>query len=194
MIPARLLAVAALALAAGCVSPWTVDHFEAPEADVAGRSSFAWKGGEVIAPLAEEPGVPADIESRVRAIVTEELVRKGYVESPDPARADMLLSFQIAGTRHTVLADERRVGAPSPNQVLTPGGMPQPAASELPRVQTIREGTVIIFADDPASGRLVWRGSVAAEGRTSSTEGTLRQISDITRQIVQQFPARRGAP
>ena len=194
MIPARLLAVAALALSAGCVSPWTVDHFEAPEADVAGRSSFAWTGGDIVAPLAQGPGVPAEIESRVRAVVIGELVRKGYVESPDRARADMLVSFQVAGSRQTVVADERRVGAPSPNQVLTPGGMPQPAASELPRMQTIREGTVIVFVEDPASGKLVWRGSVAAEGRTSSDEGALRQITDIARHIVQEFPARRVAP
>jgi hypothetical protein len=194
MIAARLLAVATLALAAGCVSPWTVEHFQAPEADVAGRSSFAWKGGEVVAPLAQEQGIPDEIESRVRTVVTEELLRKGYVESPDPARADMLVSFQITGSRHTVLADERRVGAPSPNQVLTPGGMPQPAASELPREQTIREGSVIVFVEDPASGRVVWRGSVSAEGRTSSDEATLRQITDIVRHIVQEFPARRGAP
>jgi hypothetical protein len=194
MIPARLLAVATLALAAGCVSPWTVDHFEAPEGNVAGRSSFAWTGGEVFTPLAQEPGMPAEIESRVRAAVTGELLRKGYLESPDRASADMLVSFQIAGSRQTVVADERRVGAPSPNQVLTPGGMPQPAASELPRVQTIREGTVIVFVADPASGRLVWRGSVAAEGRTSSNEATLRQITDIASQIAREFPAHRSAP
>jgi hypothetical protein len=194
MIPARLSAVALLALAGGCVSPWTVDRFEAPEGNVAGRSSFAWKGGEAATPLAQEPGMQAQIESRVRAAVTGELLRKGYVEAPDPARADMFVSFQIAGSRHTVLSDERRIGAPSANQVLTPGGMPQPAASELPRVQTIREGSVIVFAEDPASGRLVWRGSVSAEGRVSSNEAALRQIESVAREIAREFPARKAGP
>ena len=191
MIPARLLAVALLATAGACTIPMKVDRFEAPEGNVAGRSSFAWKGGEAVTPLAQEPGMQAEIDSRVRAAVTGELLHKGYVESPDPARADMFVSFQIAGARHTVLSDERRVGAPSPNQVLTPGGMPQPPASELPRVQTMREGTVIVFVEDPASGRLVWRGSVSAEGRVSSNEATLRQIAAVAREIAREFPARK---
>jgi hypothetical protein len=193
MIPARLLAVALFALAAGCASPWTVDRFEAPEANVAARSSFAWKDGEIGTPLAQEPGMLEAIESRVRAAVTGELVRKGYVETTDPARADMLVSYQIAGTRRLELSDTRRVGAPSPNQVLTPGGMPQPPASELPRVQTIREGTVTVLAEDPASGKLVWRGSVSAEGRVSSNEAALRQIADVARHIAREFPARHPA-
>jgi hypothetical protein len=133
------------------------------------------------------------IESRVRAAVTGELVRKGYVETTDPARADMLVSYQIAGTRRLELSEDRRVGAPSPNQVLTPGGMPQPPASELPRVQTIREGTVTVLVEDPASGKLVWRGSVSAEGRVSSNEAALRQIADVAHHITREFPARQPA-
>jgi hypothetical protein len=73
------------------------------------------------------------------------------------------------------------------------GGMPQPPASELPRVQTIREGTVTVLAEDPASGKLVWRGSVSAEGRVSSNEAALRQIADVARHIAREFPARHPA-
>lgn len=194
MSPARLLAAALLALAAGCASPWTVDRFEAPEANVAGRSSFAWKGGEIGTPLAQDPAALASIESQIRAAVTGELLRKGYVETTDPARTDLLVSYQVAGSRRFELADDRRVGAPSPNELLTPGGMPLPPASELPREQTVREGTVVVFAEDPASGRLAWRGLVTVESRVSTTEAGIRQIVDIARHITQEFPARRTAP
>src|SRR5512137_872110 len=43
---------AALALLAGCAtSPWDVDAFEAPGADMAGRSSFFFAPGDIAAPL-----------------------------------------------------------------------------------------------------------------------------------------------
>lgn len=194
MIRARLLAVAALALGTGCASPWTVDRFEAPEANVAGRATFAWQGGEVGTPLAQEPGMLASIESHVRAAVTGELVRKGYVEAADAARADLLVSYQVAGSRRFVLAEDERVGAPSPNELLTPGGMPLPPASELPREQSVREGTVVVFVEDPATGKLAWRGLVTVESRVSSGEAAVRQIADIARHITQEFPVRRAAP
>jgi len=186
--------VALLALAAGCASSWPVDRFEAPEADVAGRGSFAWQGGEIGTAIAQDPGELASVETQLRAAVTGELVRKGYVEAADPARADMRVSYQVAGSQRFVLADDRRIGAPSPNEVLTPGGMPLPPASELPREQSVREGTVVVFVQDPAADRLIWRGLVSVESRVASREAAVRQVVEIARHIAQQFPARRGGP
>jgi hypothetical protein len=192
MIPARLLPSFLLALAAGCASSWPVDKFEAPEANLSGRSSFAWQGGEVSTPLAQDTGVLASVETQVRAAVSGELTRKGYVEALDSARADLLVSYQVAGSKRFVLADDKRIGAPSPNEVLTPGGMPLPPASELPREQSVSEGTVVVFVVDPATGKLVWRGLVAVEGRVASKEAAVRQIAEIARHIAQEFPARRA--
>jgi hypothetical protein len=72
--------------------------------------------------------------------------------------------------------------------------MPLPPASDLPREQVMRDGTVLLFVEDRESGRLVWRGSVTAETRVSSTEAGIRLVVDMARQIAQEFPARRATP
>jgi hypothetical protein len=195
MIRTPLTALAALVLLAACAAnPWTVDSFEAPEADVAGKRSFAWRNGEVGAPLIKQPAVAVDTQARLRTAITHELTLKGYTETADASAADMIVSFQVSGSRRFLRSDERRIGAPSPNQVLTPGTIPPPPASELPRETSIREGSVVVFAEDPASGRLMWRGVVNAEVRVSSTERMVEQVIEIGRHIAQGFPARRTIP
>lgn len=188
------LACAGLVVAAGCATQWDVDSFAAPEADLPGKATFAWKAGASSTPTISQPEVAAAMEARVRGAVTTEFVRKGFTEVTDPQRADMLVSFQVAGTRRFVVSDERRIGAPSPNEVLTASGMPVPPASDLPREQSVREGSVILFVDDAASGRVVWRGLVEVETRVTSNEAGIRMITDIARHIASEFPARRATP
>jgi hypothetical protein len=192
MIRSPLPALAALALLAACaVNPWTVDSFEAPEADVAGKRTFVWRDGEVGAPLIKRPAVAADTQARLRAAITHELTAKGYVETTDAAAADMVVSFQVSGSRRFEPSDQRRIGAPSPNEVLTPGNVRPPPASEVPREVSVRQGTVMVFAETPGSGQLMWRGLVSAEIRTSSLERTVDKVIDAGRHIAQGFPARR---
>jgi hypothetical protein len=192
MIRSPLPALAALVLLAACASnPWTVDYFAAPEADVAGKRTFLWRNGEVGAPLIKRPAVAADTEARLREAITHELKLKGYVETTDAAAADMVVSFQVSGSRRFEPSDQRRIGAPSPNEVLTPGNVRPPPASEVPREVSVREGNVMVFAEHPGSGQLMWRGLVSAEIRTSSLERTVDKVIDAGRHIAQGFPARR---
>lgn len=188
----NLWLAAGLALVAGCASTWTVDRFEAPEADIAGRRTFAWQPGELGTAAGVSRSAAAATESRLRAVVTNGLTSKGYVEVA--SGADMTVTYQVAGSQRFVLSDDRRVGAPSPTEVLTPSGTSLPPASELPREQSVREGSVIVFVEDPSSGRLIWRGLVQAETRVDSREAGLRLIEDMAREIVEQFPARRAKP
>jgi hypothetical protein len=62
-----------------------------------------------------------------------------------------------------------------------------------PREQSVREGSVIVYADDPSSGRLIWRGVVTAQTRVGSTEDAVRTVADMARHITQEFPARQPA-
>jgi len=188
------LALATLALLAACANPWTLDLFEAPEADVGSKRSFLWREGEIGAPLMSGPRDSTDMATRVRAVITSELLRKGYVETTDAADANMVVSFQATGTRRLLEPERQRIGAPSPNELLTPGSVPPRPASELPPERTVREGTVVVFAEEPASGRLLWRGLVNAEIRVSSTEAAINQVVDMARHIAESFPARRAAP
>jgi hypothetical protein len=192
MTPKLLPACTALALLGACATHWDVDRYEAPEADVAGRSTYAWRTGEIGAPLVRDPALIADTEARMRALVAAELQQKGYREVASPAAADMVVSFQASGTRRYVEADERRIGAPSPNELLTPGGVPPRPASELPGEKSVRQGNVIVFAEDPASSRILWRGLISAEVRASSRDRAVDEVLDMGRHIAQEFPARRG--
>jgi hypothetical protein len=188
------LALATLALLAACANTWTLDLFEAPEADVGSKRSFVWREGEIGAPLMSGPRQSTDMATRLRAVITSELLRKGYVETTDAADADMVVSYQATGTRRLVEPERQRIGAPSPNELLTPGSVPPRPASELPPERTVREGTVVVFAEDPASARLLWRGLVNAEIRVSSTDAAINQVVDMARHIAESFPARRAAP
>jgi hypothetical protein len=190
----RWFAVAGLACAAGCATRWTVDSFIAPEADLPGKSTFAWKSDASSTPTITQPEVAAAMEARVRGAVTSEFVRKGFSEVPDPKRADMLVSFQMTGTRRFVVSDERRIGAPSPSGVLTASGTAPPPASNLPREQSVREGSLIVFVEDPTTGRVVWRGLVEVETRVTSSEAGIRMAGDVARRIASEFPARRASP
>jgi hypothetical protein len=193
MIRSPLPALAALALLTACaVNPWTVDYFEAPEADVAGKRTFVWRNGEVGAPLIKRPAVAADTQARLREAITHELKLKGYVETADAAAADMVVSFQVSGSRRFEQSDQTRIGAPSPNEVLTPGNVRPPPASEVPREVSVRQGNVMVFAEHPGTGQIMWRGMVSAEIRTSSLDRTVDKVIDAGRHIAQSFPARRA--
>ena len=91
---------AALALLAGCAtSPWDVDAFEAPGADMAGRSSFFFAPGDIAAPLVSRAEARQQLQAQVRTAIVEELQHKGFVETADAANASVVVTFMVAGTR-----------------------------------------------------------------------------------------------
>ena len=124
--------------------------------------------------------------------MTTELTRKGYTEVSTATGADMVVSFQVAGSQRFVVADERRIGAPSATTVLSPGAIQPPPASAVPREMRVRDGSVLVFIEDGASGRLIWRGSVTAETRSGSTEQLVRMISQMAREIAIAVPPHAG--
>ncbi len=184
------LLLTVLACCTGCASPWTVDHYAVPGANLGARHAFFIKGGELgtASPIGSDVGARVDAE--IRVALTEGLTRRGYAQAENAAAADLVVSYQVAGSRRYVVPEQSRVGAPSPNEVLSPSGMQPPPASAVPREQSFRDSTVIVFIDDPASGRLVWRGLITAEWRTDSTEDAIRTVARMAGRIVEEFPAR----
>jgi hypothetical protein len=132
-------------------------------------------------------------DSAIRQTITEALVRKGYEQLRDPAGAQLVVGYQVSGTRRFEMADDRRVGAPSPTTVLSPSEVQPPPASTMPREVAIRDGSVMVFANDPATGKLIWRGLVTAELRVGSKEEGVRLVNEMARQIIEDFPVRAGA-
>ncbi len=186
----RLAILACLAVVAACATTWDVDRFEAADASLAARRSFAWQASEVATPTVVSPDMEREIASQVRQAVVAEFTAKGYVEVADARAADMLVSCKVAGSQRFETLKDRRIGAPSPTQVLTPGNAPLPPASLPPREVSIREGSVIVFVADPASGRLIWRGLVAEEMRVSSEKAGIHLAAEMARHIAKEFPAR----
>lgn len=184
----KLVLVAALALLGGCATPWDVDSYAAPEGNLGSRETFFWRGGEFGTPASIDPAVVEAATAQLRTTITSELARKGYREVDAAAAADMVVSFQVAGTQRSVIADERRVGAPLPSQVLSPSATQPPPASMLPREQRVRDGSVLVFIDDRATGRLLWRGGITAQTRSGSAEQGVRVLNQMAREIVLQVP------
>jgi Domain of unknown function (DUF4136) len=190
-----LIATGAAITIAACATSWTVDKFEAPEAGFAARRTYAWTGGDFGTPNDIDPATVARADRAMRAAIDAELARKGYVAVADPAKADMHVSYQVAGQRRFVIADDRPVGASAATEAMTPGANPvPPPSSQVPREQTVRDGTVIVFIDDPATKRLIWRGLVSAETRVATTEGAIHQAAEIAKQIAQELPRRTARP
>jgi len=102
------------------------------------------------------------------------------------------VSYQVSGVRKFVTADTTRIGAPSATTVMSPGEIQPPPASTVPREVAVRDASVIVFVDDPASGRLLWRGEVASETRSGSAEQAARVIAQMAREIAKEMPARSG--
>jgi Domain of unknown function (DUF4136) len=185
-----LTAAALLILAAACATTWTVDKYEAPEAGLANRRTYAWKGGEIGLPNEVDPALLARADKAVRVAVEGELARKGY-RPTEAGSADMLVSYQVAGQRRFVISNDKPVGASAATEAMTPGRSPAPpSSSQLPREQTVRDGTVIVFIDDPATKRLIWRGLINAETRVATNEGAIEQAAGMARQIASELPPR----
>lgn len=190
---ASILPAAMLMLLTACATTWTVDKFEAPEAAFAARRTYAWTGGDFGTPNEVDPSIVARADRAIRAAIEAELAQKGYLAVADPAQADMHVSYQVAGQRRFVIADDRPVGASAATEAMTPGSAPvPPASSQLPREQTVRDGTVIVFIDDPGTKKLIWRGLINAETRVATTEGAIEQASSMVRQIAKEIPASGG--
>ena len=188
-----LVVLATVTLLAGCATHWDVDSFEAPEGNVAAKRTFYWKGGEFSTPSnTPNPELVASATAAMRHAVTTELARKGYAEVSSATGADMHVSFQVAGSQRFVVSDERRIGAPSATTVLSPSAIQPPPASAVPREMRVRDGSVIVFIEDGASGRLIWRGSVTAETRSGSTEQAVRLLSQMAHEIAFAVPAHAG--
>ena len=153
-ISAPLTAVAAtlLLVASGCETTWPVDSYEPAGAGLSGKRTFAWTGGELGTVAAVDPTVAASTDIHIRDAVVAGFVRKGYTQVADAKSADMLVSYQVVGSRRVVTSERPRFNAPLPDDVLMQSNPQPPAASELPRERTVRDGTVVVFVDESGNG------------------------------------------
>lgn len=189
---AALLLAALAGLGTGCAAHWDVESYQFPGADVASHETFFWRGGDFSTAAMPSAERAAATEALVRAAVVAELAHRGFREVPDAKGAGLVVSYQVSGVSRSELEQRPRVGAPSANTVLRPSEIQPPPASTVPREINIREGSVIMFLDDGATGRLLWRGEVAGETRAASPEHLSRLIAQMMVEIAKEVPAHAG--
>ena len=189
---ARAYLVTICCLFTACAVHWDVDAYESPGANLPSRQTFFWKGGDFATAALLKESLVTSTEAQIREAVVAELKRKGYTEALAAAGADMVLSYQVAGIQKFVVADTPRVGAPSPNTVLSPSEVQPPPLSTVPREVSVRDGSVTLFVDDGASGKLLWRGEVSTELRAGKAEQVARNIGQMAGEIARSVPARTG--
>ena len=192
--PLAAVAAALLLVASGCETTWPVDSYEPAGAGLAGKRTFAWTGGELGTVAAVDPTVAASTDLHIRDAVVAGFVRKGYTQVADTKSADMLVSYQVVGSRRVVTSERPRFNAPLPDDVLMQSNPQPPAASELPRERTVRDGTVVVFVDEPGTERLLWRGEITAETRPTSGENAIHTAAEMASAIVEEFPPRVAGP
>ena len=185
--PGRVALV--MVLLAGCAaSTWDVDTYAAPGSNVASLGTFAWGGGELGSAAAIDPSVVQAADRRIRETIVADLQKKGYTLAADPATAQMVVSYQVVGSRVYVTSNEPRFNAPSPDSVLSASAPPLPAASELPPERRVTEGSVVVFFDDPATKRLIWRGSITAETRRAESKQAIATAAKMAYDILKSLP------
>ena len=185
--PGRVALV--MVLLAGCAaSTWDIDKYAAAGTNVATLGTFAWGGGELGSAAAIDPSVVQAADRRIRETIVADLQKKGYTLAADPATAQMVVSYQVVGSRVYVTSNEPRFNAPSPDAVLSASAPPMPAASELPPERRVTEGSVVVFFDEPASKKLLWRGSITAETRSANSTQAIETASKMASDILKSFP------
>ena len=185
--PGRVALV--MVLLAGCAaSTWDVDTYAAPGSNVASLGTFAWGGGELGSAAAIDPSVVQAADRRIRETIVADLQKKGYTLAADPATAQMVVSYQVVGSRVYVTSNEPRFSAPSPGSVRSASAPPLPAASELPPERRVTEGSVVVFFDDPATKRLIWRGSITAETRSADSKQAIETAAKMASDILKSLP------
>ena len=193
MRPYRLLAYPLLALAAACASNWPVESYEASGSNLSARNTFAWTGGELGSVSAVDPVLAARMDQQIKETVIAGFVARGYTLVADPKTADMLVRYQIVGTRRYMETQRPRFNAPLPDDVLMQSRTSPPAASEPPPERRVTDGSVIVFVDEPGTQRLLWRGVVTEETRSADRDAAIRTASEMARDIVARFPQRAGS-
>lgn len=193
MRPYRLLAYPLLAIAAACASNWPVESYEVAGSNLSARKTFAWAGGELGSVSAVDPVLANRMEQEMKTTVIAGFVARGYTLVADAKTADMLVRYEIVGTRRYMETERPRFSAPLPDDVLMQSRTSPPAASELPPERRVTDGSVIVFVDDPGTRRLLWRGIVTEETRSASNDAAVRTASEMARDIVARFPQRSGS-
>lgn len=136
------------------------------------------------------------LQARVRLAVNRELEEKGF-KRVDSGDADMLVNYLVTVEEKMTGQNVNDKYGYSPGTGWTQGerqgwswGLGGYDAPSVP-VTYYEEGSVIIDMIDPATKRLIWRGSARTVVNADSDDETRRQrLNDAIRRVLAEFPPR----
>jgi hypothetical protein len=173
---------------AACVSGGAkVETMEIEGANLAARDSYAWQGPRLVAQGVEASEQQVrQFDASVESGVVRALEEKGYRQA-SPETADFLVTYQFVVGGRTV--ETRR--DPTPPSVSGSVGPGDPLdivrdAQATETTMTATEGSLLIFATDRESGRILWRG--VADRTVVSAGQAVREIPRVVRKMMDEFP------
>jgi uncharacterized protein DUF4136 len=181
--PAVTVAVAVL-VAAGC-GRYHVRTDWQPGTDFTRLGTYAWRSRDDAMP--RDPRVDNDLfETRVRDAVDDELRAKGYRLVDGPADFEVAWDAWIQPRSDVTAFPSWGFGFGGFHG--GPGFWGLGVGSDI-YVDQYDEGTLILDVLDPATGRLLWRGSAESRLRENGTpEERTRRVRDAVHAILERFP------
>ena len=189
--PVGLALALALLAAAGCQTPIKGHHEYDPEAPFASYRTWAWiTDAPILRPSAgasnQDPRMSPIFDGEIRRAVERNLRAKGYEQSNDPNRADLVAVFSL-GTREKVQVDSYPARA---GYGYGWGGR-YGYGGVATDVRTYTEGTLAIDFFDRVNKRAVWHGWATKRlAYQRNAEERREIINEATDAILEAFPHR----
>jgi hypothetical protein len=173
-------------LAVGCASqaPQPTSMRDA-QADFSAYETFALQDG----PSGGDSSTSVTIvEGYIRAAITAELKRKGYVEAAAGTEPDLRIEYEAASEKK-LKNNPFRIGVGVGGYGGNVGGGVGVGSSS---VKNVTEGTLVIHAIDPARKAEVWQGRASRELGKGNVEPAVVQAG--VAELLRDFPARSRQP
>lgn len=146
-------------------------------ADFRALRTYAWRPERPL-PSGDARFDNSLIDAQVRAAVERVLTAKGYAKEPS-ARPDFLVGY------HAVVKSKTDVQTIDRTYGYRGVGFGDPRL----HVRTYDEGTLLIDVVDPATMKLLWRGSATGVVREKTApEKREQRINDAVAEILEKFP------
>jgi hypothetical protein len=184
---AASLAFAAAAFVAGCASgPPQPVSMRDPQANFGAFKTFGWSAAQ----SPQATGQPMSIvDSDIRAAITSELKRKGYVEAAAGTTPDMALQYET-GKAEVTKGSPFSVGI-GVGSYGSSGGVG--VGTSTSGTRNVTEGMLMLRVIDPARNAEVWNGRVSRElGKNGAPNAAL--IHSAVADLLRDFPAQGSPP
>ncbi len=184
--PQCFISLGLMALSGGCAStPPQSETMRDPQADFSTYKTFALMSDT----SANGSGQPVSvIENYIRTAISNEMKGKGYTEAAADTTPDLRVDYEMASAEK-LKNNPFRIGIGVGSYGGNAGGS---VGASSPSVKSVKEGTLVVHAIDPARNAEVWRGRASRELGKESMEPA--QVQGVVNELMRDLPARVNPP